>query len=165
MAGLIEIAQTTIEDGDLSGKAQLFAVIGTVLFLGLVVELVRRRRLVERYALLWMSTALLGVVLAVWNGGLNWLADRLGIISPVNALFLIGLVAVFGLLLNFSVAISRLSEETKILAQTVSRLDAELRALRGGAGVGAATGRAGDEAASSGRARPARSKPSALSRQ
>ena len=131
MTGAIEIAQTTIEDGDLSGKAQLFAVIGTVLFLGLVVELVRRRRLVERYALLWMSTALLGVVLAVWNGGLNWLADRLGIISPVNALFLIGLVAVFGLLLNFSVAISRLSEETKILAQTVSRLDAELRELRG----------------------------------
>ena len=145
MAGLIEIAQTTIEDGDLSGKAQLFAVIGTVLFLGLVVELVRRRRLVERYALLWMSTALLGVVLAVWNGGLNWLADRLGIISPVNALFLIGLVAVFALLLNFSVAISRLSEETKILAQTVSRLDAELRALRGGAGGGRGNGAEPDD--------------------
>jgi hypothetical protein len=140
MAGLIEVAQTTIEDGDLSGKAQVFAVIGTVLFLGLVVELVRRRRLVERYALLWMSTALLGVVLAVWNGGLNWLADRLGIISPVNALFLIGLVAVFGLLLNFSVAISRLSEETKILAQTVSRLDADLRALSGRAGNGRSNG-------------------------
>ena len=57
--------------------------------------------------------------------------DRLGIASPPNALFLLGLVAVFGLLLNFSVAISRLSEETKILAQTVSRLDAEVRALRG----------------------------------
>jgi hypothetical protein len=140
MAGLIEIAQITVDDGDLSGKAQVFAVIGTVLFLGLVVELVRRRRLVERYALLWMSTALLGVVLAVWNGGLNWLADRLGIISPVNALFLIGLVAVFGLLLNFSVAISRLSEETKILAQTVSRLDAELRAVGRGAGNGRGNG-------------------------
>jgi hypothetical protein len=139
MAGPIEIAQTT-EIGDLSSKAQLFAVIGTVLFLGLVVELVRRRRLVERYALLWMSAALLGVVLAVWNGGLNWLADRLGIISPVNALFLIGLVAVFALLLNFSVAISRLSEETKILAQTVSRLDAELRAVRGGAPGGRGNG-------------------------
>jgi hypothetical protein len=140
MAGLIEIAQITVDDGDLSGKAQVFAVIGTVLFLGLVVELVRRRRLVERYALLWMSTALLGVVLAVWNGGLNWLADRLGIISPVNALFLIGLVAVFGLLLNFSVAISRLSEETKILAQTVSRLDAELRAVGRGADNGRGNG-------------------------
>lgn len=148
MTGLIEVAQTTLEDGDLSGKAQVFAVIGTVLFLGLVVELVRRRRLVERYALLWMSTALLGVILAVWNGGLNWLADRLGIISPVNALFLIGLVAVFGLLLNFSVAISRLSEETKILAQTVSRLDAELRALRGRAENGRGNGaESGDEAA------------------
>ncbi|MGB2852134.1 MAG: hypothetical protein WBC01_10755, partial [Solirubrobacterales bacterium] len=54
-------------------------------------------------------------------------------------------------LLNFSVAISRLSEETKILAQTVSRLDAELRELRGegpaanghGSGTEAAAAEAG----------------------
>lgn len=103
----------------------------TVLFLVFVLELVRRRRLVERYALLWIFAALVGVMLAVWNDGLRLLADGTGIEAPANALFLIGLVAIFGLLLNFSVAISRLSEETKILAQTVSRLDAELRELRG----------------------------------
>ena len=117
--------------GEVSHRAQIFAVIGTVLFLGLVIELVRRRRLVERYALLWMLVALFGVVLAVWNDALNSIAHATGIQSPTNGLFLLGLVAIVAMLLNFSAAISRLSEETKILAQTASRLDAEVRQLRG----------------------------------
>ena len=113
-------------------KPQRIAVIVTLLFLGLVIELVRRRRLVERYALLWISAALVLVVLAVWNGALNWLADALGILSPPNALFLIGVGALFVLALHFSVAFSRLSEETKILAQEVARLDREQRRIRTG---------------------------------
>jgi hypothetical protein len=113
-------------------KPQRIAVIVTLLFLGLVIELVRRRRLVERYALLWISAALVLVVLAVWNGALNWIADALGILSPPNALFLIGVGALFVLALHFSVAFSRLGEETKILAQEVARLDREQRRIRTG---------------------------------
>lgn len=114
-------------------KPQRIAVIVTLLFLVLVIELVRRRRLVERYALLWITAALVLVVLAVWNGALNWIADTLGILSPPNALFLIGVGALFVLALHFSVAFSRLSEETKILAQEVARLDREQRRIRKGA--------------------------------
>jgi hypothetical protein len=121
-----------LADG-LGVKPQRIAVIVTLLFLALVIELVRRRRLVERYALLWISAALVLVVLAVWNGALNWIADRLGILSPPNALFLIGVGALFVLALHFSVAFSRLSEETKILAQEVARLDREQRRIRTGA--------------------------------
>jgi hypothetical protein len=120
-----------LADG-LGVKPQRIAVIVTLLFLALVIELVRRR-LVERYALLWISAALVLVVLAVWNGALNWIADRLGILSPPNALFLIGVGALFVLALHFSVAFSRLSEETKILAQEVARLDREQRRIRKGA--------------------------------
>ena len=119
-----------IEQSKLSGKAQIIAVIVTVLLLALVVELVRRRRLVERYALLWMFAAAFLVVLAVWNGGLEFIADLVGIQSPPNALFLLGLAVIFGLLLNFSIAFSRLSEETKILAQEVARMDREQRRIR-----------------------------------
>jgi hypothetical protein len=70
------------------------------------------------------------LVLAIWRGALNDLADAIGVISPPNALFLIALGVVFVLLLHFSIATSRLSEETKILAQEVARLDAEARAAR-----------------------------------
>jgi hypothetical protein len=141
IASLSQLAQST-DPGDLSGTVQVVAVVVTVLLLGLVLELVRRRRLVERYALIWIFAALAMVVLAVWRGGLDWIGDRIGVADPVNGIFLIAFAVVFGLLLNFSVAVSRLSEETKILAQTVSRLDAELRALRGegSRGNGAASG-------------------------
>ena len=57
---------------------------------------------------------------------------------PANGLFLAAFAVAFLLLLHFSVATSRLSEETKILAQEVARLDGELRATRRGNGDGAA---------------------------
>lgn len=127
------------EIGDIGVRAQRIAVVATVIFFIFVIELVRRRRLVERYALLWMLAAIVLVVLSVWNGGLGWVADRFGIISPPNALFLLGLATVFALALHFSVAISRLSEETKILAQDLARLDGELRRERAGSTNGRGT--------------------------
>ena len=132
VAALAQLPAALIEESKLSGKAQIIAVVTTVLLLALVIDLVRRRRLIERYALLWMLAASFLVVLAVWNGGLGFIADVAGIKSPPNALFLLGLAVIFGLLLNFSTAFSRLSEETKILAQEVARLDREQRRIRKG---------------------------------
>lgn len=126
-------AQTVLDGGEISTQAQIVAVVITVLLLGLVLELVRRRRLIERYALLWIVAVVALVILAVWRGGLEVLKDVVGTEDPVNALFLIAFAVLFALALHFSVAFSRLSEEAKILAQEVARLDAELRALRQGA--------------------------------
>jgi hypothetical protein len=135
-ADALSVLGALVESDGLGKRAQIIAAIGTVLMLIFVIELVRRRRLVERYALLWMLAALVMVVLAVWNDALQLVADALGIISPPNALFLLGLAGVLAMLLNFSVAVSRLSEESKILAQIVARLDGEVRSLRGAAANG-----------------------------
>ncbi len=128
---LIAFGQITSQTESVLGKKpQILAIIGTLVFLVFVVDLVRRRRLVERYALLWMAAAIVLVIFAAWEGALDWVADALGIVSPPNALFLLGLGTVFVLALHFSVAFSRLSEETKVLAQEVARLDRENRAER-----------------------------------
>jgi hypothetical protein len=122
------------EDDDSSQietKAQIIALVATLAIFLLILELVRRRRLVERYALLWMSVALALFVLAIWTDGLEEIADLMGIEEPANAIFILAFGTVFLLLLNFSVATSRLSEETKILAQEAARLEQELRAARG----------------------------------
>jgi hypothetical protein len=120
---------------------QVVAIVATALVLGVVLELVRRRRLVERYALLWMLTAVALLVLALLRDDLlDPLAELIGVAEPVNLLFLAAFALVFLVLLHFSVAISRLSEETKILAQEVARLDHELRLASGSAdGDGART--------------------------
>src|SRR5919201_5791995 len=70
------------------------------------------------------------LVLAIWNQLLSWFADRLGIQVPANFLFIAAFGVAFLLLLHFSVATSRLSEETKILAQEVARLGEELQTTR-----------------------------------
>jgi hypothetical protein len=116
----------------LDTQIQLIALAVTVLIFVFILDLVRRRRLVERYALLWMIAGFSLIVLAVWRDALNGLADLLGIAYPPNALFIVAMGVAFVLLLHFSVATSRLSEETKILAQEVARLDNEVRAMRAG---------------------------------
>jgi hypothetical protein len=123
---LIELAA----GGELDMRARIAAVLVTAVMLGIVLELVRRRRLVERYALLWMIVALALLVLAIWNDLLGVASDAIGIAVPANALFIAAFAVAFLLLLHFSVITTRLSEETKILAQEVARLDAEARAGR-----------------------------------
>jgi hypothetical protein len=123
--------------GDLDTKAQIVAVLVTVLLLGLVLDLVRRRLLAERYALLWMSVSVVLLVLAIWTDLLSWAADLVGISTAANALFLAAFGVAFVLLLHFSVATSRLAEESKILAQEVARLDEELREMRTASANGA----------------------------
>jgi hypothetical protein len=126
----------------IDGKVQIVAVVVTALLFLVVLELVRRRRLVERYALLWMVVAAMLLVLAIWTDLLSWGTSLVGIEVPANGLFIVAIGVAFLLLLHFSVATSRLSEETKILAQEVARLDGELRAERSnGAGPGSAAAR------------------------
>jgi hypothetical protein len=111
-------------------RVQLIAVAVTLGLFLLVFELVRRRRLLERYALLWLLSSVVLLVLAIWSGLLERVSDLAGIEVPSNALFVVGFAFVLALLLHFSLAISRLSDETKVLAQQVARLDHELRRVR-----------------------------------
>jgi hypothetical protein len=140
----------------LDTKIQLIALAITLLIFIVILDLVRRRRLVERYALLWIFAGFALVVLAVWRDLLEAGAELLGIAYPPNALFIVAFAIAFVLLLHFSVATSRLSEETKILAQEVARLDGEVRSMRRGAANGAGNG-------DPGAAGPQREEPSSAS--
>jgi hypothetical protein len=108
-------------------KIQLLGVIGTGALLLVVLELVRRRRLQERYALLWLVSAVVLLILASWRGALSAVANLVGIASPPNALFFLAFAAILVVLLHFSVVLSRLSDQTKVLAQRVAMLDQRLR--------------------------------------
>lgn len=101
-------------------------VLSGLLLLGLL-ELVRRRRLLERYALLWLFSALVLLALAVWRDGLEEIAEVLGIASPTNALFFVAFAFVLVLLLHFSISVSKLADQSKVLAQRVALLQERLR--------------------------------------
>lgn len=113
-------------------RLQLVSTVAATGLLLVVLELVRRRRLLERYALLWLLAAVVILVLAVWREALVRLAHVFGIISAPNALFFIALGFILLLLLHFSAALSRLSDQSKVLAQQLALLDARLRDTEGG---------------------------------
>jgi hypothetical protein len=117
---LLAVAKTTSSTATLQ-RAGVIAI--AVVMFALVFELVRRRALMERYALLWLGSAVVLVVLALWRGLLTSVSRDLHIYTPVNALFAAGFVFVTVLLLHFSLVISRLSEENKTLAQRLALLE------------------------------------------
>jgi len=109
----------------LGGRVQIVAIAGSALLFFFVLELVRRRRLGEPYAILWLLAAGVLLVLSVWDDLLGELADLVGIQTPANALFVVGFGFILILLLSFSSVVSRLSRENKLLAQELARLSRE----------------------------------------
>jgi hypothetical protein len=123
-------AAVKIAHGGSTETLQRIAVIGiAVIVFAAVLELVRRRRLMERYALLWLLAALVLVVLAIWKGLLTTVSADLGIHYPPSTLFAIGFGFVVLVLLSVSIVISRLADQNKRLAQHVALLSERVEEL------------------------------------
>lgn len=110
-------------------KVSIAAAIASVLLLAVVFELIRSRRLRERYALLWLLTGLVLLALSLWRGGLNTIAGWFGVTGyPPAVLFAVGSLFVILVLLHYSTVISRLSDQNTILAQRLALLEEQLEA-------------------------------------
>jgi hypothetical protein len=92
--------------------------------------LVRKKKIKEEYSLLWLSSSVVFIVFSIWRHGLEYFAGLMGIAYPPAALFLILMLAIFLILIEFSINISRLSEKIKIMAQEQALLKNELEALK-----------------------------------
>ena len=101
--------------------------IAAILLLAVILELIRSRRLQERYALLWLLTGAVMLVLSLWRSGLNTIAGWVGIETyPPAVLFAVATLFVLVVLLHYSTVISRLSDQNKILAQKLALLESRL---------------------------------------
>jgi hypothetical protein len=114
-------------------RVSIFAAIAAAILLVTVFELMRSRRLQERYALLWLLTGLVVFVLAVWRGLLGWAAEVSGIAYPPSALFVLASFFITVMLLHYSTVISKLSEQNTILAQRLALLEGRLSESEGDA--------------------------------
>jgi hypothetical protein len=110
-------------------RVQLVSLLAAVVLFVVVLDLVRRRRLLERYALLWLAAAAVILALTAWTGALNRLAHALGILSAPNALFFVALGFIVVLLLHFSAAVSRLNDQSKVLAQRLALMEQRMHQL------------------------------------
>jgi hypothetical protein len=116
----------------MDSRIQLLTILVAALLLVGVIELVRRRRLLERSALVWLFSSAVLLGLAIWRGALDRIAEQVGVAYPPNALFIVAFGFVLWMLLHFSVAVSRLSDQSKVLAQRLALLEERMRRQEAG---------------------------------
>ena len=117
-----------------------FVVFVAVVIALVVVFYIRRWRLREEYSLLWLFLSAALIVLTIDQGVMEWAADRLDVAYSPAVLFFLALAFVAVMLFHYSLEISRLSDQNKMLAQEMSLLRAKVEADGAPA---AASGKAG----------------------
>lgn len=101
---------------------QIVALCSSIFLLLLVVDLIRRGLLKEKYSVLWIASTIAIIVLSAWRELLDNLADIFGVAYPPSLLFMVALGFILLILLHYSVVISILTDKNKHLAQEVALL-------------------------------------------
>jgi hypothetical protein len=104
--------------------------IGSVLILVVLFELLRRRHLREKYAVLWALVAVGVLVLTIFPGLLYAASDLVGVDVPANLLFFLASMVLMVLTLQHSYELGRLEDKTRTLAEELALMRLELDQLR-----------------------------------
>lgn len=110
-----------------------------LLVLAIIISMLLRRQLREKYATLWLLIGVVILVLAIFPGLLLGLANALGVVVPANLIFALALVLLIGVALHLSWELSQAEDEVRRVAEDVAILRAEVEELRQGAGLDAGT--------------------------
>jgi hypothetical protein len=109
-------------------RVSILAAIASLVLLAVVFELIRSRRLRERYALLWLLTGVVLLALSLWRDGLNTIAGWFGVTGyPPAVFFAVGSFFILVVLLHYATVISKLADQNVVLAQRVALLENALQ--------------------------------------
>lgn len=111
-------------------KVQIFAVLGSLLFIIFILYQIRSKRMKEEYSLLWLLAGGIFFVFSVWREGLNVVARAIGVAYPPAALFMLLLFSIFMILIQYSTIISKLASNNKHLTQEHALLKLEVQEMK-----------------------------------
>jgi len=109
-------------------RVTFFSICASAGFLLYILEMVRRRKLREEYSILWLFGSAMILVLSLKKDWLDSLAHSVGIVYPPSFLFLVGILFILLILIHFSIAISKLHQMNKKMAQELGLLKARSEA-------------------------------------
>lgn len=113
----------------MDNRIQIIAIAGSVSLLIFIILLIRQHRLKEEYSLLWLFFTVFFIFFSVWRDGLEWVSEIIGVAYPPAALFLILIMALFVIMIEFSLIISKQSESIKKLGQEMGLMKMELEQM------------------------------------
>jgi len=104
-------------------KIQIVSLCGSIFFVAIVIYQVWRQHLKEAYALLWIITGVIFIIVSVWTNILRIVSDMIGIVYLPATLFLLMLTGVIFIIFQYSIVLSKRGEEIKRLTQRISILE------------------------------------------
>lgn len=107
-------------------RTQVFVIVIAVLALVVLINMIRKRTLELRYALLWMVMGVGVLIFACFPSLTKHLAGALGIGAPINMLFFIGFCFALAIIFSLTVVISRMANRVKKLTQEMALLKKEM---------------------------------------
>jgi len=116
-------------DEPLAFRTRVFVILLGVAVALFVINQVRRRKIKEQYALLWILTAVLFVLIPLLIDVVNAVSYALGILYPPAFIYLIALICIILMLFQFSMSISKFSEQLKVLIQDIALLTRRVEEL------------------------------------
>lgn len=107
----------------------IFGVLSALLTLGVVIEMLRRRRLRERHAVWWLVAGTLALIVGVFPTTLIWAANLVGVAIPLNLVFFVSLAVLFLVCIQHSTELTTLEAKTQALAETAALQELRIEAL------------------------------------
>ena len=101
-------------------RLQIVVAIVMITALAVIIEMIRRKMLELKYALVWLIVGTAVLVMDFFPQSMNWIAEKLGIASPVNMLFFFGFCFLLIIIFVLTIAVSSLSVRVKNLAQEIA---------------------------------------------
>lgn len=108
-------------------KIQIIIAVGVIFALGVIVNMIRRKKLELRYALVWFGVGTSILILDCFPKLIAWISEKVGIESPVNMLFFFGFCFALIIIFVLTMAVSRMSIRIKELAQSIALYEKEAK--------------------------------------
>ena len=103
-------------------RTQILVIVVALLALIMIFQLIRKKKMGLKYALLWIVLAVSILILGCFPQLITWIAHFFGVQTPINMLFFIGFCFSLLIIFSLSAALSRNSEKIKKLTQEMGLL-------------------------------------------
>ncbi len=113
----------------MSTASYILGIVAALLVIGVVIELLRRRHLRERHAIVWLVAGIVALIVGVFPATLAWAAGLVGVEVPTNLVFFVAITLLFLVCLQNASELTKLESKTRDLAEQSAMLELRVRQL------------------------------------
>lgn len=106
----------------MSTRLQVILLIVLILAIGFIVSEISKKKIDFKFGIVWIAISLVLILFTIWNGLLIWLTHLVGIVTPINFLYLLAILLLVWIVYSMSKTIALLQEKIKRLSQELAIL-------------------------------------------